>query len=384
MTMRTVVRAAVLVALAGAALGVHAAQGFVWHIPRGFPMPRVPMANPMSADKVKLGRYLFYDTRLSGNGRQACATCHEQARAFTDGRARALGSTGDEHPRSSMSLANVAYASVLTWGNPSVTSLEEQALIPMFGNHPVELGVEKPGTALMARLRSVAEYRQLFPAAFPAVADSFTVENVARALAAFERTMLSGRSPYDRYHYDREDDAISLDARRGEQLFFSQPLSCFRCHNGFTFSGAADFEGRRGGEPEFHNTGLYNLTGGLSYPPPNTGIYEVTRRLEDVGKFKAPTLRNIAVTAPYMHDGSIATLEDVIDHYAAGGRTIADGPHRGIGHDNPNKSPVVRGFTLTPDQKRDLVAFLQTLTDVELLNDPDLSNPWMDQGQEVR
>jgi cytochrome c peroxidase len=142
-----------------------------------------------------------------------------------------------------------------------------------------------------------------------------------------------------------------------------------------------DFEGgregsRREGDVEFHNTGLYNLGGALSYPPPNIGIFEFTRKAEDVGKFKAPTLRNIAVTAPYMHDGSIATLEDVLAHYAAGGRTIASGPLQGIGHDNPNKSPTVRGFPLSPAQREDLIAFLRSLTDEPLLHDPRFSNPW--------
>jgi cytochrome c peroxidase len=105
-------------------------------------------------------------------------------------------------------------------------------------------------------------------------------------------------------------------------------------------------------------------------------VYEITKRPEDIGKFKAPTLRNIGVTAPYMHDGSIATLDDVVEHYAAGGRTIADGPDHGVGHDNPNKSPVVRGFSLTAEQKRDLIAFLHALTDDTLLHDPRLANPW--------
>jgi cytochrome c peroxidase len=114
----------------------------------------------------------------------------------------------------------------------------------------------------------------------------------------------------------------------------------------------------------------------LSYPAANPGLYETTRRPEDVGKFKAPTLRNIAVTAPYMHDGSIATLDGVLDHYAAGGRTIADGPYKGIGHDNTNRSPTVRGFTLTTDQRADLIAFLTTLTDDQVLTDPRFANPW--------
>jgi cytochrome c peroxidase len=354
--MRAALLAAFVVFSAVAWTNASADQPYAWHLPHGFPAPRVPATNPMSAEKVALGRYLFYDTRLSGNGQQACATCHEQARAFTDGRAHARGSTGEEHPRSSMSLANVAYASVLTWGNPSVTRLEEQALVPMFGDHPVELGLTKPGTDLLARLRRVPEYQRLFSAAFDGADDPFTIENVTRAIASFERTIMSGRSPYDRYHFDRDDTAISADARRGEQLFFSSPLSCFRCHGGFTFSGAPDFEGRReSGPPEFHNNGLANLAGGLS---------DVTGHAEDFGKFKAPTLRNIAVTAPYMHDGSVATLEGVLDFYAAGGR------------DQRNKSELIHGFPLTADQKHDLIAFLETLTDQDLLRDPTLSNPW--------
>ncbi len=128
---------------------------------------------------------------------------------------------------------------------------------------------------------------------------------------------------------------------------------------------------------ELHNTGLYNLPGPVSYPSEAPGLYEITRDLNDVGKFKAPTLRNIAVTAPYMHDGSVPTLEAVVEHYAAGGRTIVDGPHRGVGHDNPNKSETIRGFSLTAEQRADLIAFLQSLTDEELLHDPGFSNPWV-------
>jgi len=377
-----------VVALWSAALAIMSGRAetpppYAWSLPRNFPRPLVPVTNPMSEARAELGRYLFYDLRLSGNGSQSCATCHEQERAFTDGRPRAVGSTGEVHPRGSMSLVNVAYAAALTWGNPSLTRLEDQALVPMFGGHPIELGLPQPGTALLARLRAEPRYHSLFAQAFGAEGDPFTLDHVTQALATFERTIISARSPYDRYHSERDDAAISAAARRGETLFFSQPLSCFRCHGGFTFSGAVDFEGRREelegrreGHVEFHNTGLYNVAGALSYPPPNTGIYEFTRRAEDVGKFKAPTLRNIAVTAPYMHDGSIATLEGVLAHYAAGGRTIASGPDQGVGHDNPNKSPTVRGFPLSPEQRDDLIAFLRALTDESVLHDPRLSNPW--------
>src|SRR5215467_2273471 len=360
-------------------------DGFTWNLPKGFPAPRVPTSNRITSAKVELGRHLFYDTRLSGNGQQSCGTCHEQARAFTDGRERAAGSTGEVHPRNAMSLANVAYAAALTWGNPTVTRLEDQALVPMFGDHPVELGLTRPGTDMLERLRGEPRYRPLFASAFSGLADPFTLENVTKAIASFERTILSGRSPYDRYRSERDNTAISAAARRGETLFFSQPFSCFRCHNGFNMSGATDFEGRRGPEDsgvvEFHNTGLYNLRGALSYPSPNTGVYEVTRKAEDVGKFKAPTLRNIAVTGPYMHDGSIATLDGVLDHYAAGGRTITDGPLKGIGHDNPNKSLNIHGFPLTTEQRADFLAFFDSFTDTQFLTDPRLSNPWPSRSQ---
>jgi len=330
----------------------------------------------MTDAKVELGRHLFYDTRLSSNGTQSCSSCHKQELAFTEGRGRAIGSTGQVHPRGSMSLVNVAYAAALTWGNPSMKQLEEQALVPMFGDQPVELGLEKPGTAMLQRLRGEPRYQPLFERAFGSGPDLYSLDHVTQALASFERSIISASSLYDRYHNERDDSAISPAARRGETLYFSQPLSCFRCHGGFTFSGAVDFAGRREVEVEFHNTGLYNLQGPLSYPSPNTGIYEVTRKPEDVGKFKAPTLRNIAVTAPYMHDGSAATLEDVLAHYAAGGRTTAEGPNRGNGHDNPGKSPTIRGFPLSADQRDDLIAFLRALTDDDVLHDPRLSNPW--------
>jgi cytochrome c peroxidase len=362
---------------AAAAYGTETAEStYQWKLPARFPPPRVPADNPMSEAKVELGRHLFYDKLLSGNQTQACASCHEQARAFTDGKRQAVGSTGELHPRGSMSLVNVAYAATLTWANPSVTRLEDQARVPMFGMDPVELGLPSNEDALLGRLRALPRYVELFAHAFPGP-DAVSLTHVTQALAAFERTILSGDSPYDRYCNNRDTNAISSSARRGETLFFSQPFSCFRCHGSFTFSGATDFEGRRNElEVEFHNTGLYNLAAALSYPPPNTGVYAVTHKLEDVGKFKAPTLRNIAVTAPYMHDGSIGTLEEVLAHYAAGGRSIADGPYRGVGHDNPNKNPSVRGFPLGSEDRDDLLAFLRSLTDESLLHDSRFSNPW--------
>ncbi len=348
---------------------------YQWNLPKGFPKPFVPADNPMTAAKVELGRYLFYDTRMSVNGKSSCATCHKQELAFTDGLAVAEGATGELHTRSAMSLVNVAYSGVLTWSNPELRSLEQQALVPMYGVHPVELGLRESDGFLLT-LRSDAQYRVLFERAFPSDADRFTTTNVTRALASFERSIISARSPYDRYHYDRDDSAISESAKRGEVLFFNQHLSCFRCHAGFNFSDATVSERNALRPIEFHNTGLYNLSGLLSYPAPNVGIYEFTKAAADVGKFKVPTLRNIALTAPYMHDGSIPNLEAVLDHYAAGGRAISSGPHAGNGHDNPNKDPLIGGFTLSKQDRDDLIAFLESLTDQAVVHDPRFSSPW--------
>jgi cytochrome c peroxidase len=332
-----------------------------WQLPPGFPYPKVPADNLMSPARVSLGRYLFYDKRLSLNQTQSCASCHRQHLAFTDGKPRGIGSTGQRHPRGSMSLINVAYQPVLTWANPLMRQLEQQAAVPLFGDHPVELGMAGKEDLLIARLRQLPVYRKLFAAAFPEDNSPFTISNVAKAIAAFERTLIAGDSPYDEYRRGDDPNAISAAAKRGEALFFSERLECFHCHGGFNFTGTVEYYGKSFVEVEFHNTGLYT-----TYPEPNVGLFEFTRQPDDHGKFKAPTLRNIAVTAPYMHDGSIRTLEEAITHYARGGRA-----------DHPNKSEFIKPIDLTPAERRDLIAFLHSLTDKSALTNPAWSNPWL-------
>jgi cytochrome c peroxidase len=371
------IRRLALIAIVATAPLLAQSGGFDWHILKPFPRPVVPPDNPMSAAKVELGRHLFYDKRMSSNGKTSCASCHRQELAFTDGRAQAEGTTGEHHPRSSMSLANVGYSPLLTWANPSLSSLEEQAKVPMFGTEPIELGLKGHEDQFLRNIGRDVVYLKLFPTAFPGENPLYTTSNVTRALAAFERTIVSVNSPYDRYRYGNDPNAISAAAQRGEILFFSgERTGCFQCHGSWNFNGALQYEGGPSPHVVFQNTGLYNLRGQFSYPAPNTGLYQFTNRREDIGKFRAPTLRNIAVTGPYMHDGSIASLAEVIDHYAAGGRTITSGPYAGVGHDNPNKALNVRGFKLTDAEKNDLIAFLSSLTDTEFLNNPDLSDPW--------
>lgn len=362
------------------ALPEAAEQSFAWNLPSGFPEPFVPADNPMSAAKVELGRHLFYDTRLSADGSLSCASCHEQKRAFSDGRKRSIGVHGEPTPRNSMSLSNVAYSSVLTWANPHMTRLETQMLTPMFGEAPAELGLSGQEDTLLERLGSVPLYQRLFKAAYGE--STVSLQRITQSIASFERTLISANSPYDRYQRG-EMEALSPEALRGETLFLSEKLECFHCHGGFHFSDSSHHAGSAFLEYNFHNTGLYNLSQGR-YPFPNTGLHELTHRPGDMGKFKAPTLRNIAYTAPYMHDGSVDTLDEVLDHYAAGGRSLESGPHAGVGANNPNKSGFVQGFTLSAQERADLKAFLHALSDESFLSDPALSDPFQAESAAAR
>jgi len=343
-----------------------AATGFEWSLPRGFPQPFVPAGNPITTGKVALGRVLFFEPRLSINGQMSCSTCHRPELAFTDGKPRAVGATGQQHPRSAMSLANVAYNVAFTWADPSFDSLEAQVLQPMYNEHPVEMGLNGRESSVLAALRTDPRYPPLFAGAFPGDPDPISIANVARALASFERTLISGRSAFDRYVFDDERSALGAAAKRGMALFYSARIGCAQCHSGINFSGPIRMSRVPAAQAEYANTGLYNVDGRGAYPPDAPGIRSVTGKSQDEGRFRVPTLRNIAVTAPYMHDGSIATLPEVIDHYSVGGRQAPLGPHDG----NALKDTRIRAFQVSEQEKADLVAFLESLTDEAFLQDP--------------
>ncbi|MGB5703892.1 MAG: MbnH family di-heme enzyme, partial [Polyangiales bacterium] len=328
----------------------------------------------MSIAKVELGRFLFYDTQLSGNQTQSCGSCHQQALAFTDALAQAEGSTGQIHPRSSMSIANVAYAASLTWANEVLVRLEKQALVPMFGEDPVELGMAGMEDELLRRMRDDPRYPAMFADAFPEELDPVTRDNITKAIAAFQRSVVSFSSKVDRWQAG-DRTALNESEQRGMALFFGganaagveDAFECFHCHGGFLFSQSSDDAGQVFDQKFFMNNGLYNLDQDGSYPAGNEGLYDMTGLPEDKGRFKPPSLRNIALTAPYMHDGSIETLEEVLDHYSRGGRLIESGPNAGDGMLNPNKSSLLNGFVMTEQERADLIAFLHALTDEELL-----------------
>ncbi len=347
---------------------------YEWELPEGFPTPWEPDGQLTTVEKVSLGRHLFYDKRLSRNDQTSCATCHKQELAFTDGLVTSVGTTGEAHPRNSMTLANVGYASSLTWANPLLVELERQAIVPMFGENPIELGI-KQASDLEVKLADDATYQELFEAAYPEAEERGTLEQIVEGLGAFQRTLISGNSPYDRW-LAGDEEAISKAAQRGYALFNSEKMECFHCHVGFNLTDHVHFAGKPFYDAPFHNTGLYDIDGKGAYPAPNTGVHEVTVDASDMGRFKAPTLRNIAVTAPYMHDGSIATLSEVLDHYAAAGRTIESGPYAGDGSKSPLKDNLIIGFELSEQERADVIAFLESLTDEEFLTNPAFSDPW--------
>lgn len=362
-------RALILGMLASAVVAglAAAADDWVWDLPAHIPPPHVPDDNPMSRAKVVLGQRLFHDPRLSGNGTLACAGCHVQALGFADGRAHPVGATGAVVRRNAQGLANVAWRASLTWANPALVTLEAQMAVPLYGTDPVEMGVTDANrAAVLDRFRADPEMVAGFHAAFPDDPQPVRFRSIIWAIAAYQRSLISVDSRYDRWLQGRAD--LSAAERRGHDLFFGERAECHHCHGSFNFDDQVVHIRSRVVERPFHNTGLYDVDGAGAYPDADRGLIEHTGDPADMGAFRAPSLRNVAVTAPYMHDGSIATLDAVLDTYAAGGRLISDGPDAGDGRLNRWKSDLIVRIDLTPDDRADIVAFLKTLTDDRFLS----------------
>ncbi|MET0389929.1 MAG: cytochrome c peroxidase [Polyangiales bacterium] len=348
-------------------------------------MPPTQDSSPEAVARVALGRRLFYEQRLSLDGATSCASCHDPARGFSVAEPTHRGAAGDHTPRNAPGLANVAFASYLTWSNLTFLSLESQTVNPLFGDNPIELGAGRvPGDdvqASLVRLDALVAadkgYAVLFAAAFGDRAISW--DHAISALAAFERTLLAFDAPYDGY-LRGEPDALSDAEERGRVLFFSERLHCGECHAGPLLSLAFPVDGvRPTRDVVFRNTGLYNLASGAvaylngdrtRYPLPNIGIGEFSQDSRDDGKFRIPSLRNVTETAPYMHDGRFTDLNAVLDHYARAGTLTEAGPLAGDGRDHPSKDPRITGFTLTSAERVDLLAFLGALTDRTFVDNP--------------
>ena len=230
---------------------------------------------------------------------------------------------------------------------------------------------------LFERLKAEPRYRKLFTEAFPNESTRgdealYSLSTVTKALAAFQRSLVSFGSAFDQYRYEGKKEALSASAKRGESLFFGEKMECYHCHGGLNFNDNVQHSRMPFPELGFHNTGLYDIDGKGSYPKKNPGIIDITGLAGDIGKFRTPTLRNVALTAPYMHDGSIPTLAEVIrSHYARAGRASAK-----YGQPNPLRSEFLQGFEVTDEEVADLVVFLESLTDMTFVANPRHGDPW--------
>ncbi|HMG16599.1 MAG TPA: cytochrome c peroxidase [Saprospiraceae bacterium] len=300
-------------------------------LPAGFPLRNIPLDNFLTLDRIALGKILFYDPILSRDSTISCATCHNPILAFTDGLPKSKGIGGQELLRNAKSLANVAYHPYYL-SEGGVPTLEQQVLVPI-QEHP-----EFDNNILLIadKLQFRKDIVDLSLKAYFRYPDPYVI---VRSISAFERTFISGNSAYDQYYYQNKKDALSESQIRGLELFKSERLSCSKCHGGFNFTSY-----------DFQNNGL-----ALEYV--DNGRKRLTGKDEDNALFKVPSLRNVEITGPYMHDGSIKTLEEVIEHYNSGGKN------------HPNKSQIIKALHLTPQDKQDLINFLRSLTDYSFIKD---------------
>lgn len=298
-------RAALVLTLAMAAPA--RADEWRWNLPPGIEPPPVPADNPMSAAKVALGRILFHDPRLSGDGTLSCASCHFERLAFTDGRPLSVGITGQNTQRNAPPLVNLGWLSTYTWANPALVTLERQMEVPLYATDPVEMGVTDANTdTVLARLRGDAELSRRFADAFPQAPEAVSFDTIIKAVAAFQRSLTAFDSAYDR-------GALSPAERRGRDMFSA---ACSACHGGPLFTDHTI------GQPiRFHDAAIHGMA---PSPYPNRGLFELTAIESDRNRFRAPPLRQVALTAPYMHDGSMADLETVLARFAGSPLSAAD------------------------------------------------------------
>jgi cytochrome c peroxidase len=299
-------------------------------LPYGLPPIPWPKDNSYNPQKAELGRLLYFDTRLSSNGTISCASCHAPSEVFSDRRPVSIGILGQKGTRHSMTIINSAYQPSLFWDGRA-KNLEEQCKGPIANPKEMSL-IDDPHEAhaqCQERVKNIKGYRLLFQEVFHN--EECSMDDIAKAIATFERTVLSGNSPYDRY-IKGDKEAITEEQIQGYALFIEK--RCIDCHHGVNFSSG-----------EFTNIGI-----GMDKPSPDLGRYAITKKKKDWGAFKVPVLREVAYSHPYMHDGSLNTLEEVIDYYDRGGNP------------NPNLHPLMQPLNLTPQEKKALISFLHSLS----------------------
>lgn len=307
----------------------------ILYVPKGFPEPDFPVDNQFTIERWQLGKRLFFDPILSSDQTISCASCHKPELSFSDEKQLSFGIEERIGTRNAPTLANVAYHPYYT-REGGVPTLEMQILVPIQEHAEFDFNI----LLIAERLLHDSSYVQQSLVAFNRIPDPFVI---TRAIATFERTLISGESRYDQYIHG-DHPALSVAEKNGMNLFFSERLSCATCHSGFNFTNYS-----------FQNNGLY-----AEYTDP--GRFRLTNNEADRALFKVPTLRNVEVTAPYMHDGSLSSLKDVIEHYNQGGTN------------HPHKSNLVKPLNLSEQEKEDVVAFLKSLTDAHFITNPKFKN----------
>lgn len=316
--------------------------------------------------KQTLGHYLFFENRISINHTKSCASCHSPEFAFTDGYRRSVTALGDNVAHNSPSLINANLLQYFDWANPDATTLAQQLKRPLYNKDPMELGLDKHLAELQSFFKSDSLYSTLFNKAFPDDSFLYSLNQIEESIVEYEKLLISYNSPFDQ-------KSMSLSAQRGFDLFKSDRLKCAQCHRPPSFTMATLSDNT---DSVYVNIGLYNVNGTSQYPDSDEGLTHHTHKAEDNGKFKIPSLRNVMITAPYMHDGSVATIEEVIDHYARGGRTITYSEYQGDGALNKNKNPLIQGFSLTAAETHDLINFLDALSDTTIRTNKLFMNPF--------
>lgn len=344
----------------------------------GFPYNYIPSSvtdsfyldgeNVFTKEKAALGRYLFYDRRLSVNNTKACASCHSQQFSFTDSYTKSIGALGDLHQRNARPLINIIFNKYLTSADSLLHFPEQQINNPMLNERPVEMGIKGNEEKIIAKLKTDTLYQKMFTTVFPKEKNPFTIINIQHSITTFLKTIFSFNSPYDKKQ-------LTAEQEYGMQLFFSDKLNCNKCHGGINFS-TPSLQNSKGQVDFYFNTGLYNING--SYPANDKGLYEKTNKDADNGKIRVPTLRNLAFTAPYFHDGSAATLEEVLKVYMEGGRNITEGINKGDGRNNPHKNFLIKGFNLNLQEQKAVISFLFSLSDSFVIKNPAYANPFTD------
>ena len=310
-------------------------------------------SNAYSSEKAALGRYLFYDNSLSFNQTKSCGSCHAQEFSFTDNYRRSAGAMGDLTLHNAPALVNLVFNPYLTYTDSSLHFPEQQIHNPMFHTNPVELGWVGHEKEIVSRIRSHPFYAEKFKQAFPGHRPAITTRTIQLALATFVKTIVSFQAPFDSFLASNDSLTLPSDVRRGYRLFVSDSLNCIRCHGGINFNRPSD------GAPPFFNTGFFSDTS------IHKGLMQTTGKATDAGKYRVPTLRNLAFTAPYLHDGSVEHLEEVIIRYENGGVRF-----------DQLKHPFITGFRLNSQQRLDLIRFLFSLSDSTLRNQPEYRNPF--------